>query len=206
VKNMVLIALIVLLASTAFAQGKSPDMTIFGFRLGDKLTLPECAYIKKMMIYTENDSAPCYERFYNFREMKQQTIPPVNETIQILFPFGNAPSIMAGRKAIAQVVSGKLESISFNVMGLEFRDRDQVLSALKDKYGEPSRIQKEAKQNSFNASVSSLTVDWSFVDLTVSLQDVVTDKIDSGLVNIDTAKGSAYRVSLQNRYDTGPKL
>jgi hypothetical protein len=195
-KNTVLIALLILLTSPAFAQGRSPDMTVFGLRLGEKFALPECAFIKKSSLYAENDSTPCFERFYDFREMKEKTISPVNETIQILFPFGKASSFMAGRKAVGQVVSGNLESISFNVMGLQFRDRDQVLSALENKYGEPSRIQKEAIQNSFNASVSSIKVIWSFADLTVSLRDLVTDNIDSGLVNVDTVKGAVYRVWL----------
>ena len=195
-KNTVLIALLILLTSPAFAQGRSPDMTVFGLRLGEKFALPECAHLKKMTGYAENDFAPCYERFYDFGGPSQETIAPTNEAIQILFPSGKAPSIMAGRKAIAQIVSGNLESISFNVMGLEFRDRDQVLSALTSKYGEPTTIQKEARQSSFNASVNALTIVWSFADLTVSLEDVVTDKIDSGLVNIDTVKGSAYRVWL----------
>ena len=203
-KQILALALFGIMALSAVAQTKSADDTVFGMRLGEKFSIPECVRLKKSNLYAENDPAPCYERIgLTWGKKTQHDSPVTNDTVTILFPFIQRPPIISGLKITAQIVDGNLESIGFNTMGLQ--TQDQTLSALKEKYGDPTSLAELKKQNNFGATFDSHFSVWKFEKFTVVFQGT-TDRVDSGLVNIDTRKGAEYRSALLKKSQDGPKL
>lgn len=189
-----------LLATSASAQKKEADSTVFGFHLGEKVSIPECArhYAGENYFYAHNDLVTCFERSANDPRSVM-----INEKISIRFPVDKQPAIVSGSAILAWISEGTLESVCFDTRGLS--DQDQILSELKEKYGRPSSTTEIKKQNSFGATFLSHNVVWKFANLTVVFQGT-TDRIDSGLVNIDTKKGAAYRSALLRQSQVGPKL
>jgi len=201
-KTLALTVLLALTASIAPAQSKQADATVFGFRLGERLSIPECARLtKKSIIYAENDNSPCFERILSPLEKLH---PPLsaNETITIFFPIGQDPSMISGRTILGQLVEGNLESIGFSTRGIE--NQDEILASLVAKYGDAGTLTEEEKQNAFGATFDSHLAIWSFSNLSVIFQGT-TDRVDAGAVNIDTPKGAAFRSALQSS-EHGPKL
>jgi hypothetical protein len=204
-KAFALLLLSVLSASIASAQSQSPDMTVFGLHLGEKLAIPECGRLtKKSDIYAENVKAPCFERFAVPWAAKSKVVTPVvTESVMIIFPYAEQPTLSSSGKLMGQIVDGSLESIGFNTSGLSAQER--TISSLKEKYGDPSKVLDETKQNAFGAKFDSPVAIWGFENLTVIYQ-ATTDKIDSGMVNIDTKKGSDFRDASLKALRPGPKL
>ena len=203
-KQLLAFTLLGILAMGAEPQTKNADDSVFGMRLGEKFSIPECAHLKKSNLYAENDPAPCYERIGSTWDKKARHDSPVtNDTVTILFPFSQRPPIISGLKISAQIVDGHLESIGFNTMGLQ--TQDQTLSTLKEKYGDPTSLTELKKQNNFGATFDSHFSVWKFEKFTVVFQGT-TDRFDSGLVNIDTKKGADYRSALLKKSQDGPKL
>lgn len=203
-KRMItVVAALAFLAAAAPAQTNTADMTVFGFRLGEKLSLPECAHLKKSTLYLGNDSSPCFERLLLPSDKAKWSAPVADETVQIRFPFGRQPSLISGLEIVGQVIAGNLEGLGFNTSGLSAQDR--TLAALKDKYGEPAKLLTETKVNALGARFDSMVATWGFENLTVVFQGT-TDRIDSGLVNIDTGKASDFRAAILRNSQKGPKL
>jgi len=197
------LGLIGLLAVGAFAQTKTADSTVFGLHLGEKLSLPECTHLKKSTLYLENDGVVCFERSIAAWEKSKWSSPVFDETVMILFPFGRKPALASKYKIVGQVVEGNLESIGFNTSGITAQE--QTLEGLTAKYGDPTKTVNETKQNAFGARFDSHVAVWEFDNLTVIFQGT-TDRIDSGLVNIDTRKGAKFRARLLGNSQTGPNL
>jgi hypothetical protein len=203
-KQILAFTLLGILALSAEAQTQSADDSVFGMHLGEKFSIPECVHLKKSNLYAENDSAPCYERIgLTWGKKAQHDSLLTNDTVTIRFPFSQRPPIISGLKISAQIVDGNLESIGFNTMGLQ--TQDQTLSALKEKYGDPTSLTELKKQNNFGATFDSHFSVWKFEKFTVVFQGT-TDRVDSGLVNIDTKKGADYRSALLKKSQDGPKL
>ncbi len=83
-----------------------------------------------------------------------------------------------------------LEGIGFSTLGIA--DGDLVLEKLKEKYGEPTAFVPSKAQNRMGASYDAFVASWVFPNLHVTFQSV-TNKLDSGLVNVDTKKGRDWR-------------
>jgi hypothetical protein len=189
-----------LLATSAPAQKKEANANVFGFHLGEKLSIPECAwhYAGESYFYAQNDLVSCFER-----SVKDPKSPMTNERISIRFSVDKQPQIVFGSGILAWIAEGKIESVCFDTRGLS--DQNQILSALKEKYGRPSSTSEIKKQNTFGATFDSHFAVWKFANLTVIFQGT-TDRVDGGLVNIDTKKGADFRSELLKQSHAGPKL
>jgi hypothetical protein len=157
-------------------------MTVFGLALGQDFSLPECK--KSSYGYSIATDYVCYERLFGKEKLSH---PIVTETVMVRFPISESPSIAKGGVINVRIIDGKLEGIAFNTMGT--RDADVVLGKLKEKYGEPKVFIPKTVQNRLGASFDAFDAAWSRPDLQVLFQSV-SSSLDSGLVTIDTKKGS----------------
>jgi hypothetical protein len=207
-KALIAGAIIGLLSMGTSAQTRIGAQSVFGFSLGEKLAMPECPFDTQNKFYVDDSrvaafegkalsKTTCFEHWDNALAGQ----PAGTERVGIKFPEGESPSIAAGVSAL--LIDGRLESVSIDTAGLS--NQDQVMAALKQKYGAPTSTNETKKQNSFGAVFNSHFAVWKFANLTVVFKGT-TSHIDSGLVNIETKKGADYRSALSKQSHDGPKL
>jgi hypothetical protein len=197
-----------LLALGTSAQTKVFARSVFGLSLGEKLTMPECPFDARNKFYVDDSrvaafdgktlsQTPCFEHW----DTTLAGQPAGTEKVGIKYPEGESPSIAAGVAAL--LIDSHLESVFIDTAGLS--NQDQVMAALKQKYGAPSNTSETKKQNSFGAVFNSHFAVWKLANLTVVFKGTTSD-INSGLVSIETKKGADYRSVLLKKSQDGPKL
>lgn len=160
--------------------------TAFGIPLGAPFTISECK--KDKFGYSGVTDQLCFERLTN----KKDSAAIVNGTVRLRFPLKESPEIVKGGVIIAQIIDGNIEGTGFNTWGI--RNQDEVLNALKAKYGEPSVLEPSTVQTAAGASFQMIKAVWNTDAIDVTFQGT-TSSIDSGLVNIDTKTGNEWRSS-----------
>jgi hypothetical protein len=145
----------------------------------------------------------CYEWPDMETDYVDANTPVVTAHVKITLPADKSPAILAGLQADAQVVNGTLESVWFITRGLQ--SQDLALATLEEKYGKPTRLKEDRKQNAFGAFFISHYAEWRFANLTVVFWGAV-DSVDHGFIRIDTKKGSAFRAASLKSFNAGPKL
>jgi len=176
-------SLVVLLTPTLIGG----DNSVFGLPLGSPFVLPECE--KKIVGSTAFYGPPkvvCFERITN----KNDTKPIINDSVLIIFPISDKPSLISGTAVVGLVIDGNLEGIGFNTLG--YSNQDLVLLKLKEKYGSPTSLVPKKVQNNFGATFDTFDAVWTLPELHILFQSVASS-LSSGLVNIDTIKGRANR-------------
>lgn len=166
------------------------DMDVFGIPLGTKFEISECEkkIIGNSVMYRLPKSI-CYERV-GLDDKKRATTPVVNEKVLIKFPISETPTITKNSAVLGIVLEGNLEGIGFDTTGVT--GQTKVLNVLKQKYGEPTQFLPRKVQNRMGATYDVFDASWSLPELDILFQSVA-GKIDSGLVVVDTKKGSEYR-------------
>lgn len=173
----------------ACSNALAVDMTVFGFTLGEKLSVAECE--RKSFGYGYSKTV-CFERFSKYVNGVDvyPTEPITNENITIKFPYSDSPQMVKGSGVSAIVLDGKLEGVSFATSGVT--DADDVIASLKEKYGKPLNFIPRKVQNRMGASFDTFIAGWTFDNLDVSFYSVMLN-LDEGKVIIDTKKGGAWR-------------
>ena len=130
--------------------------------------------------------------------------PVVTTGVNILFPTGGQPEIIVPIYNIrGQVVDENLEYVTIPTCGLDCQDA--ALAMLKGKYGEPSSLTEDQKQNRFGAVFASHSAEWSqFTNLTVVFHGT-RGRTDEGIIYIMTNKGQDFLLKHQEK-PQGPKL
>lgn len=163
------------------------DLGVFGVRLGEPLTLPECAFNKRYgrlsyeIASYKNPPPDCWKR-----NMLGTPGTPLqgNETIIVQFrslPFG----FEAGDPTI-KLIEGRVEEFRFTTVGGAQRD---VFDALAKKYGTPVSHDVQQVQNRMGASFASITAHWSFPNLSV-LYLGLSSTVDKGVLVISSSKAN----------------
>lgn len=201
--NQGILTLIVLatLCGNGIAQS---DTTVFGLMLGKKLTVPECSLAKVRggyYVYQAVGSKVCFER-QNSR-LSPKLSPVVSGIISVRFPTGQSPNLVKGTAISALVIDGMLEGVDLTTSGAI--DDQRVMANLENKYGAPSKIQKQMSQPRAGVSIPRVTADWIFPDLLVHYESVVST-FDTGRVTVDTPKAAAHKQSSLNPYNFGPPM
>jgi hypothetical protein len=213
-KSFVCIACLIVLsltASVAPAQRKVPDMTVFGFHLGEKFAIHECSReidvvsLQETRRYViQNPLSPCFEWLDITTKYISDNTPVKTAKIGINLPVDQTPAILSESLVNAQVVDGNLESIYYSTAGLKSQDR--VLAMLEKKYGKPTRFKEDRKQNAFGALFVSHYAEWGFLNFTVTFWGA-TDNRDSGSVRIESKKGTEFASALlKPSSHNGPNL
>lgn len=181
-RGMELLAVLLLLCGSKIAVA---DTLVFGIPLGEELAIPECA--KTSYGYAPGTDKVCFERVFG---KEKDTGPVVNETVSIKFPINELPQIIKGASISGLIIDGKLEGIGFNTAGV--RTAKMVLEKLKEKYGEPDVFLPRTVTNRMGAAFDTFSAGWTLPELVILYQGILGD-LDTGLVNIDTKKGSDHR-------------
>lgn len=194
----------------SLAQTTQPDMTVFGFKLGEKLSLPEC---KCKVVETTTDgyglsakhwkgyqyvdmfpamgAGDCFERTdlgkYTVRKRdKLDSLQPVTTgNINVMFDPANTPKICALGKFYATLADSKLMAVVFTIMT---NAADDVLETLKKKYGSNPAVKNYQVQNGYGATLNYYVAVWSFKNLRVMLQssnhESLTDHFGTVVIEI----------------------
>lgn len=158
------------------------EMSAFGLALGQDFSVPECT--KASYGYSIGTNHVCFEWLFGAEKESQ---PIVTKTVLVRFPIIDSPSIVKGGSLLARVIDGKLEGLSFNTLGT--RNANNVLSKLKEKYGEPTAFLPLSVKNKLGATFEAFAASWHRPNLKVFFNSV-SGSLDSGVVQIDTKKGS----------------
>lgn len=176
---------VICIAQALLSHAYADETTVFGIPLGQDFSLPECK--KKSYGYSIGTDQICFERISG---KEKETGPIITESVMVRFPITEAPAIVKGNVLLARVIDGKLEGLAFDTMGI--RNADIVLAKLKEKFGEPKVVLPGTVKNRLGASFETYDVAWSVQNIVVLFKSV-TGSLDSGLVHIDTRKGSEDR-------------
>ncbi len=173
------------------AQATHADMTVFGYKLGEKLTVRECSCkivestegyglaAKHYKNYTYVDFFPvtgggdCYKRTdlqkYKVRKKDQldSLLPVTNGVVDVDFDLNKSPKICILGKFSATLVDSKLTAVAFSIAT---NAADEVLETLKKKYGPNPAIKNYQVQNGYGATLNYYIAVWSFSNLTVMMQ------------------------------------
>ncbi|NHA03222.1 hypothetical protein G7092_05430 [Mucilaginibacter sp. HC2] len=167
----------------ANAQTTQPDMTVFGYKLGEPLHVPECsceikAYLggtrfnkKEYYEYTYPplSAVDCFERgdLNKYDPKKTKSLPEVtNGFIDIYFAKNKIPAICPVISFTAGILDSKLIGITFKIRSDE---ANSDLEQLKQKYGNDVSIKRYQLQNGFGATRNCFSATWTFPALTVTL-------------------------------------
>jgi hypothetical protein len=174
------------------------DMTVFGMKLGEAITVPECPRIKvpydKSKTRYDTGKITCYQRTAVYgslssdgeadeKTFKKNPPPPlVTENVVVSFAYDEKPEIVFS-DATAEIIDGKLEGITFGTGGIYAAD--STLKRLKDKYGDKMTLVPRVVQNQMGAAYKVSDAAWTFPNLSVTFLSV-TDRLDGGVVIIKT--------------------
>jgi hypothetical protein len=165
---------LILLAVAAASAAAPPDMAVFGVQLGKPLSYPECTWgpedAEHLCMGTSTQRGAGVSR------------------VGVYFPDTNAPLITKVARIDVTVFAGKVVAISFDTDGTS--STSLVLSALTEKYGQPSSKHAEAAQTAMGAQVEAISAEWKLSGLTVVYKNVA-GRIDTGNVEITTPEGTA---------------
>ena len=165
------------------------DMTVFGIKLSEKFTLPECERIGN---FYNNNKSTCFKRdsIYSNNKKILPTEPIITDEVEIDFPLSEVPTIASYGIVVATIINGNLEGISFNTSGIS--DNEYVFVKLKEKYGKPTVLIPTKTQNRLGATFNFYIASWKFDNLNVSFFGVLTT-LDKGSVQINTKIGKEWR-------------
>jgi hypothetical protein len=175
-----------LFAATAVAApAKIGNASVLGIQLGEKFAVPECSRSKSMrdVEYEYRDTNVCFRlRLDPFRKFVLPNVPIVNDqTIKLIFPQATEMTL----DVTAEIVDGNVEGIVIGTSGLS--TQDEVLAALRAKYGDPSDFQDQREQNAMGAVFDSHTAVWDFDNLRVMFIGTA-GRTDKGSISVETNK------------------
>jgi len=182
---------------TATAAEAGP--TVFGVQLGEPLNVPECpkdASGHYALITTNRDSVCALRKNVIHKAWG-------SDDIDIEFPNNAAPDYVKLESFSVSLIDGAVESIAFATNGLS--SQVSVLHALDEKFGKPSRLQREIVQNEFGAKFSRVNATWNRPGLRIELEGAT--HTDWGRVEISTARyKAAIRAWDAQQKATAPKM
>ncbi len=219
--NRIILAFILLSANPllSLAQTTQPDMTVFGFKLGEKIPIPECpckiveskkvgnygvlsiTHIKGYQ-YVSGLGTPvsttCFERLDidNYKVKKSDQLPPLpavtNGIINVRFAPQDAPSkeMCPLGSFNASIEDSKLTGVTFTIYT---GDADNIFETLKKKYGNNAVVKSYTVQNGYGASLNYYMAVWAFPNLGVLLESSMHRSLSEqfGSVAIEIPKKSA---------------
>lgn len=186
-KKHQLLILLVFICMTFFsiqAQNSTPDKSVFGIKIDEKLSVTECRLVEdnkknqknilaikrlnKKFFYADEDSF-CFTRdVTRYNKINPPFSFPNNEVIEIIFPIASTPQISSENKVKAFIDSeGNVTQISFET----YSDKTPIIfDALKKKYGQPTSVIPFTQQTLLNETLNYQIIEWSFRGLTVTYQ------------------------------------
>lgn len=214
--NRIILAFILLSATPllSLAQNTQPDMTAFGYKLGEKLPIPECPckIVESKTVgnhgvfsiqhfkgyqYVAGLGTPvsttCFERLDidTYKVKKNDPLNPlpplINGLINVRFAPKDAPAqnMCPLGSFNASIENSKLTAISFTIYT---GDADNIFETLKKKYGNNAVVKPYKMQNGYGASLNYYMAIWAFPNLGVvlesSLHRALTEQFGSVIIEL----------------------
>ncbi len=207
--NKTYVAFALMFASAAFAGNKKDvDQTVFGLHLGDKFSVPECAREKSssglLDRYKGGDPSLCFR--LDAYELLSHFVPPDTPVLnnqQIKLDFAKGVTEMT-LNVSAKIIDGNFEGVLIITSGL--KSQDELLTMLREKYGDPSDFQEEKKETAGGGVFESHLAIWRFDNFVVTFGGTA-DRTDSGFIAIETKKQQEFvRAWREKRNAVAPKL
>jgi len=184
-----------LIMMTGYTASAADTHTVFDMQLHAPFAVNECTYkmIAKHKYYNLPMNGACYQ-------LTTDTDNVANATVQI--QWSSNPKLVSGY-ALATVIDGQLEAISFNTLGMVSQSRDVQL--LIDKYGAPTKSDHPIMQNGFGAVYQTLNAEWRFDDIVVSYISAIDSS--HGLIRVQTQKAVDQMNAVLAKYEhKGPSI
>lgn len=199
------IALLCAVAGQTVQAAGEDAPTIYGIKMMEPISIPECGtfadptkFGKRYGVYpyAPPTNGPCYRR--DDRAKSGTSEPLIFENIEIQYPRAAGPELAYGVRAL--MLDGKVQAMRWLTRGLS--EQGPAFYALKAKFGEPSSMNVEIKQNGFGAKVDSINATWFLSNTLTMIFTGVDGKIDQGKVEI-MSEGA--RVRVQHELSIGNK-
>jgi hypothetical protein len=164
------------------------DLSVFGIPLGAPFGIPECEKVAvgTLTVY-QQPTAVCYERLGS-QEAIQNRSAVENESILIRYPAAEAPAVMNGGMAVGVIKDRILQGVRFNTRGVEVQD--QVLAALREKFGNPGSTVPKQVQNTLGSTYDVLDAKWTSREVEILFRGV-TSRVDTGFLGISMKQAVA---------------
>jgi len=195
--NRIILTLILLSASPllSLAQTTQPDMTVFGYKLGEKIPIPECPckIVESKKVGNYGVLSITHIKGYNYKAKKSDQLnplPPIaNGIINVRFAPQDAPSkeMCPLGSFNASIEDSKLTAVTFTIYT---GDVDNIFAALKKKYGNNAVVKPYTVQNGYGASLNYYMAIWAFPNLGVVLESSLHRSLSEqfGSVTIELPK------------------
>jgi hypothetical protein len=196
-------ALTLFLILTVSAVAAQDTNSVFGIRLGQPLTLPECAR-NEYLWYV--GTGTCYKRdqkIYGVPEEKKwdkkyiknyqkNNPPPPLGTEQVMISFATAdwPQYVQPMNTSVLLIDGRVEGVQFYTFGIS--DADSMRERLKQKFGGPTSILPLTVKNRLGLPFDAFIATWQLPNVIVTFWSVDTS-LDHGRVTVDTKNGDTWR-------------
>jgi hypothetical protein len=182
--------------SVAFAMAATgeplPDRaSLFGIVLGSPLSLPACP----TGIFGVN--------VRSLSEMCESPSKPGSPSFQIYFATDNAPRFLQTDANQVTLRNGAVDKINLFTHGV--RDQNEVLAALRKKFGDPTHITTDSASNMMGAKFDVVSAEWDLPSGDQVVFAGALNKFDVGAIIAMTAAAAA-DVDAQGRAHSGPAL
>lgn len=166
--------------------------SVFGFVLGEKLTLPDCPYRVTAGGTRLEEMNPPVVCVAPAHALNGYDIP----VREIRFPLQETPPIVKNSVVFPLEIDGRLIGLHFITAGLS--TQDLVLQQLTDKFGAPARVERAQVQNLAGGTFGAVQATWQRADLQVRF-DSTALKLTAGEVFIDTPAAVQLRAEWQSK-------
>jgi hypothetical protein len=186
------LGVLIIVAEPGRSAGISDSLSIAGIiTIGQPLTVPEC-----------RSTPPVGDADFGGGSACASTDKELGDQFKTIWFRGQPPPV--GFMMRASVENGTVTGSSFETLGVS--DQADVLARLKAKYGEPTVLETRLLQNALGVRVTSYYAEWETRTVYVQF-DGVTDTMDRGWVQIETATDHVAQLKARKRFARGrPKL
>jgi hypothetical protein len=188
---------------SSVAVRASDAVAVFGLEFGKPFKANECPYkrlSKTLGVYGPPTTGICYQRMSDQDGGKRA--PVLNAKVKLVWPYSLTPPPVAGSYAIASIVNGTLQGLSFDTSGVPLQDRD--LALLTERFGEPAATAHPTREDGLGVKYQSIEAVWTLGNVSVIYASVVTSE-DAGLVRVDSTNSpEAQQAALEKLAEVRP--
>lgn len=168
-----------------------------GVEIGSEFTMPECETTKTLNFEMyisdfEQRVRPCW------KAMRPEQPLPTDPSFEVAFVPAQDKNPIGVNRSKVIVSGGRIAGVIATTGG--HRYQADLLEALTQKFGSPSKLDREELQNRMGATFSSSNALWALPGLKVDFTGV-SGSIDFGVIFVTDAAGDAHFVTEQAERD-----
>lgn len=213
--SILTVALIITVFGVVSISAQANYMTSFGLKLGAPFNVPECPIVQQTYVTgkryenyaTSKIESMCFQRDLTpyfkkglLKDSIKKPLPPLfsNGKVNLIVPIESSPDYIAGG-ATAFLIDGNFVGIEFYATGSFKTPNTALVSALTEKYGNPTKVTPIELQNDYGAKYTAYTYEWQLSSLSVFYDGY------KGTVSIETSPLIQLRRELRQKEDETKK-